>query len=180
MAIRKSGAFALDFPQNLAHKLDDATRSDLGPLLAECEAVFGPGKILDVAYAPGCRNLLIRLHDEVDLQNLAVDPSRLFAVHDNRQRKTGLNGVIVTVKGSPKKNPEQYGEDYDFISRYFGPWIGVPEDYVCGSAHTSLAPYWTGVLGKNAGRGMCSHLQLIIRCFLQWNALTWFLSSITW
>ncbi|KIP98823.1 MULTISPECIES: PhzF family phenazine biosynthesis protein [Pseudomonas] len=37
---------------------------------------------------------------------------------------------------------------FDFVSRWFGPRVGVNEDPVTGSAHTSLAPYWAGRLGK--------------------------------
>ena len=37
---------------------------------------------------------------------------------------------------------------YDFMSRYFAPWVGIPEDPVTGSAHTVLAPYWAEILGK--------------------------------
>ena len=32
---------------------------------------------------------------------------------------------------------------YDFLSRYFAPWVGIPEDPVTGSAHTVLPPYWS-------------------------------------
>jgi PhzF family phenazine biosynthesis protein len=39
-------------------------------------------------------------------------------------------------------------EDYDFISRFFAPEKGVPEDPVTGSAHCALVPYWAGRLGK--------------------------------
>lgn len=41
------------------------------------------------------------------------------------------------------------GEETDFVSRYFAPSYGVPEDPVTGSAHSSLAPYWAKRLGKN-------------------------------
>ena len=51
----------------------------------------------------------------------------------------GYRGVIVTAPGG----------GYDFESRFFGPAVGVPEDPVTGSAHTKLAPYWAGRLGKN-------------------------------
>lgn len=37
---------------------------------------------------------------------------------------------------------------YDFISRFFAPAVGVPEDPVTGSAHTALGPYWAEKLGK--------------------------------
>ena len=50
-------------------------------------------------------------------------------------------GVILTVKGED--------EEYHFISRFFAPWLGVPEDPVTGSAHTVLAPYWSRELGLN-------------------------------
>jgi PhzF family phenazine biosynthesis protein len=37
---------------------------------------------------------------------------------------------------------------YDFISRFFAPAVGVAEDPVTGSAHTTLGPYWAQKLGK--------------------------------
>ena len=40
------------------------------------------------------------------------------------------------------------GDDADFVSRYFAPSYGVPEDPVTGSTHCSLAPYWGQRLGK--------------------------------
>ncbi len=51
-------------------------------------------------------------------------------------------GVIVTSRAST--------EGYDFISRFFGPQVGIDEDPVTGSAHTCLAPYWGKKLGKDA------------------------------
>jgi len=40
------------------------------------------------------------------------------------------------------------GENSDFVSRYFAPSYGIPEDPVTGSTHCSLAPYWATRLGK--------------------------------
>ena len=40
------------------------------------------------------------------------------------------------------------GEEVDFVSRFFAPAAGVPEDPVTGSAHCTLIPYWAEVLGK--------------------------------
>jgi len=37
----------------------------------------------------------------------------------------------------------------DFVSRFFAPAQGVPEDPVTGSAHSTLIPYWAAVLGKS-------------------------------
>jgi PhzF family phenazine biosynthesis protein len=47
-------------------------------------------------------------------------------------------GAIVTAKG----------EEADFVSRYFAPRLGVGEDAATGSAHCTLAPYWSKILGK--------------------------------
>lgn len=40
------------------------------------------------------------------------------------------------------------GTDSDFVSRCFGPKLGIPEDPVTGSAHCVLAPFWGAQLGK--------------------------------
>jgi PhzF family phenazine biosynthesis protein len=53
------------------------------------------------------------------------------------------NGVIVTAAGDGI---------YDFVSRYFAPAKGIPEDPVTGSAHCMLAPYWAKRLGKTVFR----------------------------
>lgn len=44
------------------------------------------------------------------------------------------------------------GADVDFVSRFFGPTVGVPEDPVTGSAHCTLAPYWAERLGRSTLR----------------------------
>jgi predicted PhzF superfamily epimerase YddE/YHI9 len=41
---------------------------------------------------------------------------------------------------------------YDFVSRYFAPRKGIPEDPVTGAAHCMLAPYWAKRLGKTVFR----------------------------
>jgi PhzF family phenazine biosynthesis protein len=41
------------------------------------------------------------------------------------------------------------GRNCDFVSRFFAPASGVPEDPVTGSSHCTLVPYWAGRLGKN-------------------------------
>ena len=40
------------------------------------------------------------------------------------------------------------GREVDFVSRFFAPGVGVPEDPVTGSAHCTLVPYWSERLGK--------------------------------
>jgi PhzF family phenazine biosynthesis protein len=54
-------------------------------------------------------------------------------------RKHDIWGCIVTAPGD---------EGYDFVSRFFAPDKGVPEDPVTGSAHCTLTPYWAKRLGK--------------------------------
>ena len=43
---------------------------------------------------------------------------------------------------------------YDFVSRFFAPGYGIPEDPVTGSAHTALAPYWSDRLGRASLTGL--------------------------
>jgi len=54
-------------------------------------------------------------------------------------KKSQSEGVIATAKG----------DGVDFVSRYFGPKVGINEDSVTGSAHTTLTPYWAKVLNAN-------------------------------
>jgi predicted PhzF superfamily epimerase YddE/YHI9 len=42
------------------------------------------------------------------------------------------------------------GTDCDFVSRFFAPSKGIPEDPVTGSAHCTLIPYWANELGRTA------------------------------
>jgi len=53
------------------------------------------------------------------------------------------SGVIVTAPGDA---------GYDFVSRYFAPAKGIPEDPVTGAAHCMLAPYWAKRLNKTEFR----------------------------
>jgi len=54
-------------------------------------------------------------------------------------RKIKMWGLIATAKGD---------EGYDFVSRFFAPDKGVPEDSVTGSAHCALTPFWAKRLSK--------------------------------
>lgn len=57
-------------------------------------------------------------------------------------KSVDARGVIVTAPGDDPK--------VDFVSRFFGPAVGVDEDPVTGSAHCCLAPYWQAKLEKSA------------------------------
>jgi len=54
--------------------------------------------------------------------------------------RVDARGVIVTSRAA--------ASNYDFVSRFFAPRVGVDEDPVTGSAHCALAPYWTAKLGR--------------------------------
>ena len=62
----------------------------------------------------------------------------------------GKRGLIVTSQGS---------DPYDFVSRFFAPQSGVPEDPVTGSAHCCLATYWQAKLKKNSMVGYQASLR---------------------
>nr|WP_263262794.1 PhzF family phenazine biosynthesis protein [Pseudomonas sp. RIT-PI-S] len=49
-------------------------------------------------------------------------------------------GVVITARG----------ERHDFVSRFFAPRLGVPEDAATGTTHCSLVPYWARRLGKSS------------------------------
>ena len=53
-----------------------------------------------------------------------------------------ISNVIVTSKASQDS-------EYDFVSRFFAPGLGIDEDPVTGAAHCCLAPYWRDRLQKN-------------------------------
>lgn len=70
------------------------------------------------------------------------DEVRALQPDMNRVMQLDSTGLIVTAPG----------RDVDFVSRFFAPRVGVPEDPVTGSTHCTLAPYWGQRLGKTAMR----------------------------
>ena len=76
-------------------------------------------------------NWIFELEDEMAVRNLTPD----FAV----LASTSEEGFIVTTAGT---------SEYDLVSRYFGPNLGIPEDPVTGFAHCALVDYWSQKTGK--------------------------------
>jgi PhzF family phenazine biosynthesis protein len=72
-------------------------------------------------------DLLVELDSEAAVRTLEPDLSALGRIE--------CRGVIVTAVADK-------GRPYDFVSRFFAPAAGVPEDPVTGSAHCALGPYW--------------------------------------
>ncbi len=64
-------------------------------------------------------------------------------VRDLKPDMQALTGI--DLRGTIATAP---GRDCDFVSRFFAPGKGIPEDQVTGSAHTTLIPYWAKRLGK--------------------------------
>ncbi len=76
------------------------------------------------------RDLMCVYENKRDVHELTPDMAALARID--------ALGVIVTAPGA----------GHDFVSRFFAPGAGVPEDPVTGSAHCTLVPYWAGRLGK--------------------------------
>jgi PhzF family phenazine biosynthesis protein len=76
------------------------------------------------------RDVLLVYHSDAEVRALAPDMAALA--------KLDYFGFIATAPGAT----------CDFVSRFFAPAKGVPEDAVTGSSHTTLIPYWAAKLGK--------------------------------
>ncbi len=115
----RDGLLEMDFPARPAH------------------AITPPAGIADALRATprdilgSAEDLLVVLEGEQAVRDVSPDLTALT--------KIPYRGVIVTARG----------EKSDFVSRFFAPRVGVPEDPVTGSSHCVLAPYWAGVLGRN-------------------------------
>ena len=59
-------------------------------------------------------------------------------------------GVILCCRSNRDRGDDEDGDDdVDFLSRFFGPKVGIDEDPVTGSAHCALGPYFGSLLGKD-------------------------------
>ncbi|XP_061621928.1 phenazine biosynthesis-like domain-containing protein 1 isoform X2 [Phyllopteryx taeniolatus] len=134
--VQQGEDLVMDFPLNTPTKQAPDHFKDL------IKAAVGDHPVQDVYFSSNTKKLLLRLADTRDrstLTSLQVNPEALLSSDKSGQVK----GLIVTMKGSPDCQPP-----YDFYSRYFAPWNGIPEDPVTGSAHTVLGSYWSKELGK--------------------------------
>jgi PhzF family phenazine biosynthesis protein len=118
-AARSDGWITLDFPATPARPV--ATPPGLDEALGTAA----------VGVAQSSFDYLVEVASEAAVRALAPDLAALA--------RLGGRGVIVTARG------ESGG--VDFVSRFFAPAAGVPEDPVTGSAHCALAPYWSERMG---------------------------------
>lgn len=114
------GLYTLDFPTRAPATVD--VHPDL------VRALGGP--VPDAVLA--ARDWFVVYKDAATVRALAPDMALLAGVG---------RMVIVTAPGQG---------DVDFVSRFFAPMDGIPEDPVTGSAHCTLIPYWGGRLGKTS------------------------------
>ncbi|GER81969.1 phenazine biosynthesis protein [Thermogemmatispora aurantia] len=124
-ARRLDGWIEMDFPAT------PATATTPPPGLSEALGVT-PRQVARNQF-----DYLIELESEEAVRALQPDLTRLLTIP--------ARGFIVTSRAS--------GQDYDFVSRFFGPAVGVNEDPVTGSAHCTLAPFWCSRLGRPALTG---------------------------
>ncbi|MGB6500278.1 MAG: PhzF family phenazine biosynthesis protein [Thermoplasmata archaeon] len=120
---RSDGKYLMDFPAR--------TSRPIPPPIGLTEALgMTPAQVTENEF-----NFLALLDGPRTLRGLRPD----FAAIARLDRP----GVIVTARGD---------EGYDFISRYFAPAKGIPEDPVTGAAHCMLAPFWAARLQKTSFR----------------------------
>ncbi|XP_067092327.1 phenazine biosynthesis-like domain-containing protein isoform X1 [Osmerus mordax] len=133
---QKGDSIVMDFPLN---KPVPQVADDFKEVI---KAAVGDHPVQEVCLCPTTKKLMVRLDDTCDrsvLTSLQPNAAALLASESSGRVK----GVIVTMLGAPQCQP-----GYDFYSRNFSPWNGIPEDPVTGSSHTVLASYWSEKLGK--------------------------------
>ena len=119
---RAGEVFTLDFPSEPPAPFDD------GGKVAAALGV-APREVLKAPKVDGGK-LMAVLANEAEVQGAEPDLEKV-------KRLPG-DGLIVTAPG----------DNVDFVSRYFAPHAGIPEDPVTGSAHCVLTPFWAKRLGK--------------------------------
>lgn len=118
---RAGDVFTLDFPSAPPLPFDD------GGAVAQALG-FVPREVLKPAGARG--KLLALLASEAEVRGAQPDLEKVKALPGD--------GLIITAEGGA----------VDFVSRYFAPHAGIPEDPVTGSAHVVLTPFWSERLAK--------------------------------
>ena len=148
---RDDGQIELDFPaDDCLTPVDAALSAQVAaalhlPLRLATAGGEGPEANAGAAVcyvARGVSDVLVEVSDANTVRDLAPDLALLAEVP--------CRGVIVTAAaaGTGDAGPGPYS-DADFVSRFFGPRAGIPEDPVTGSAHCTLAPHWGTKLGKS-------------------------------
>ncbi|KAJ1900165.1 hypothetical protein LPJ81_004000 [Coemansia sp. IMI 209127] len=125
--------FPIDSPEPVDHHSEDVqtlARAFTGGWNAQAEVAVSPFLRKMVIHNPGCDGAALAAHSPQVTQDVMDAGKRL-----------NIKAVISTWSGS--------GDGKDYKCRVFGPWTGLVEDPVTGSAQTILAPFWKKRLGKS-------------------------------
>ncbi|MFZ9661709.1 MAG: PhzF family phenazine biosynthesis protein [Chitinophagaceae bacterium] len=135
---KKEELLSLNFPSDNIHSIE---------ITEELEKCFTSKPL---AAFKGKTDIMLVFENENQIRMANPDFIAISKIH--------ARGLIITARG----------KQVDFVSRFFGPAVGVNEDPVTGSAHTTLTPYWAEVLQKKnlsaqqlSSRGgslQCTHL----------------------
>ncbi|MHB1512433.1 MAG: PhzF family phenazine biosynthesis protein [Acidiferrobacter sp.] len=127
------------------------------------------------------REVFVTARDYVAIYD---DHKIVFAIRPDHEvlRALDRSGIAVSAPA------DGFGEGVDFVSRFFAPRLGVPEDPVTGSAHCALAPYWARRLAKSvlSARQLSSRGGEILcsvhgdRVALSGHAITFLTGEIEW
>jgi len=133
----EDGRLQLNFPQGNPVKvtLSNETLSHLEKFFP-----FERSKLIDIYHCSKTRKLLIELNSPEPILNCKPDYVGLMNIDFG---ELNVKGIMLT----SKPNDSEF-KNYDFVSRYFAPWVAINEDPVTGSAHTVLTVYWSKKLNK--------------------------------
>jgi PhzF family phenazine biosynthesis protein len=142
-ATQSGERLSMDFPARKAERIDPPA------ILADALGA-APAEVYK------SRDLLVVFEEERIIRTMVPDFEKVKEIRD-------ALGIIVTAPG----------EDCDFVSRFFAPNVGIPEDPVTGSAHCTLIPYWAErldqtelhalQLSERGGEIFCEHLEERVR-----------------
>ncbi|KAJ3315070.1 hypothetical protein HDU76_002279 [Blyttiomyces sp. JEL0837] len=132
---------ALNFPELVTTPPNPTDKAEILSVVTSSLKIH-PSKVLFIG-----RNkfdVLVELDPEIDIETINIDISILGRIQTRAF-------IISTVK--PTSSEKYQNSKIDFVSRAFGPCVGVPEDPVCGSAHCALAVYYGDRFKKYKGSG---------------------------
>lgn len=113
-----SGKLSMDFPARVP------TQTNITDIIEEAFGI-SPKEVWE------SEDLMVLFESESDIRNLQPNMGKLSEITD-------YFAVIATAPG----------DSVDFVSRFFAPNAGIPEDPVTGRAHCTLVPFWSKRLNK--------------------------------
>lgn len=115
---RESDVYSMDFPKRELIPAED--EFDLRPSIG----------VNPLSITRAARSIIAELGSQEEVAATTPNFDEIM--------KIDMNGIVVTARG----------KGVDFVSRFFAPRVGVPEDPVTGAVHTGLVPFWAQKLNK--------------------------------